>query len=203
MTTAYVTTKDKSSPMLESFTGKTASPFSYGNGHVDPVAALDPGLIYNITVDEYIDFLCASRLPKVKIESIVGPYFNCSSNSNIYDLNYPSFSARYITEAAINGVYTAKFKRTVTNVGEAGTYKVDVSIHEPELVKISVEPSELTFNSYGEERGFVVTVAMRTPPENSWVSWGRLIWSDGKHIVGSSMAFAWGDPRSFGQTIMV
>jgi len=38
-----------------------ATPFGYGSGHVDPVRALDPGLVYDTTLVDYTNFLCSLK----------------------------------------------------------------------------------------------------------------------------------------------
>ncbi|KAK1851492.1 subtilisin-like protease [Colletotrichum chrysophilum] len=192
MTTAYTTTKGTQSPLLDSANDKAASVFDYGNGHVDPVAALSPGLIYDISPDDYLDFLCAVNSTSAFTNGITRSNFTCASNQtySVYDLNYPSFSALY--DSSTNGSYTATFKRTVTNVGGAGTYKVDVSLTDPALVKVAVTPETLTFSEAGEKQSFVVSATLGSSPGADAKSQGRLVWSDGKHVVGSSMAFIWG-----------
>lgn len=195
MTTAYTTTKGTQSPLLDSSTSQPSSPFGYGNGHVDPIAALNPGLVYDIAPDDYLKFLCAVNTTSAFIAGITRGDFTCDSNQtySAYDLNYPSFSVLYDTSAG-NGTFSTKLKRTVTNVGDAGTYKVDVSLNDPSLVKISVEPETLVFGAVGEQKSYEVTVTMSAPPSADATSWGRLVWTDGVHVVGSALSFVWGIP---------
>ncbi|KAK7332614.1 hypothetical protein VNO80_29368 [Phaseolus coccineus] len=58
MTTAYTSYKNGAA-ILDVATGQPATPFDYGAGHVDPVAALDPGLVDDANVEDYLGFLCA------------------------------------------------------------------------------------------------------------------------------------------------
>lgn len=46
-------------PILDSTKVNLASPFDYGAGHVNPNNAIDPGLVYDTTIDDYLNFLCA------------------------------------------------------------------------------------------------------------------------------------------------
>ncbi|ONK68103.1 uncharacterized protein A4U43_C05F7480 [Asparagus officinalis] len=57
MTTAYYKDRD-GNPIKDQYDGKDAGAFTMGSGHVDPVAANDPGLIYDIDPHDYIRYLC-------------------------------------------------------------------------------------------------------------------------------------------------
>ncbi|GKT55258.1 subtilisin-like protease [Colletotrichum tofieldiae] len=192
MTTAYTNTKGTQSPLLDSSNSRPATPFDYGNGHVDPVAALDPGLVYDISPNDYVDFLCAVNTTSAFITGITRSNYSCISNRtySAYDLNYPSFSVLYDNPG--NGTYKTTLKRTLTNVGDPSTYKVDVSLNEPNLVKVSVKPETLSFTARGEKLSYEVTVTMSSPPSWNATSWGRLVWSDETHVVGSALSFVWG-----------
>ncbi|ONK56084.1 uncharacterized protein A4U43_C10F3970 [Asparagus officinalis] len=53
MTTTY--TKDQDgNPIKDEYDGKDAGAFTMGSGHVDPVEANDPGLIYDNDLHDYI-----------------------------------------------------------------------------------------------------------------------------------------------------
>ncbi|XP_071724759.1 subtilisin-like protease SBT3 [Rutidosis leptorrhynchoides] len=70
------------------------SPLAYGSGHMDPNKALHPGLIYNASVDDYINLLCGLNYTKSQIKVIIRLNHvikDCSMAS--LNLNYPSFIA--------------------------------------------------------------------------------------------------------------
>ncbi|KAK2031654.1 PA domain-containing protein [Colletotrichum zoysiae] len=194
MTTAYTVTKGTQSPLLDYATSQAASPFAYGSGHVDPVAALNPGLIYDIAPDDYIGFLCAVNTTAAFIGGFTRSNFTCDGTKtySTYDLNYPSISVLYSNPGSGDGTYTVKITRTVTNIGGASIYTAAVSLNDPSLVKVSVEPETLEFSAANEEKSYDITVTMSSPPSANTTSWGRLVWSDGDHTVGSPLSFVWG-----------
>ncbi|KZL81768.1 subtilisin-like protease [Colletotrichum incanum] len=194
MTTAYTTMKGTQSPLLDYANSQPASPFHYGSGHVDPIAALSPGLVYDIAPEDYVGFLCAVNSTSTFITGITRSNATCNVTETYspYSLNYPSFSVLYNDTGRGDGVYTVKIKRTVTNMGGAGIYKVDVSLNDPSLVKVSVQPETLSFSMENEKKSYEITVTMRPSPSANATSWGRLVWSDGNHIVGSPLSFVWG-----------
>lgn len=158
MTTAYTTYKNGAT-LLDEATGKLATAFDFGAGHVDPVAAFDPGLVYNTTIDEYLNFLCALNYTSSKIKQVTGQGFTCDSSKKyrVEDLNYPSFAVT-IQSASGRGdasgkPMTVQYKRIVTNVGKPGTYKVYVSCLSSS-VKIEVEPKKLCFSKNYEKKSF-------------------------------------------------
>ncbi|KAK1969578.1 PA domain-containing protein [Colletotrichum sublineola] len=194
MTTAYTTTKGTQSPLLDYSNSQPASPFHYGSGHVDPVAALNPGLVYDMAPDDYIGFLCAVNSTSAFMTGMTRSNATCDEKTTYspYDLNYPSISVLYSNPGPGDGAYTVKIKRTVTNIGGASSYKAAVSLNDPSLVKVSVEPETLEFSAANEKKTYEITVTMNSPPSADATSWGRLVWSDGTHIVGSPLSFVWG-----------
>ncbi|KAK1579612.1 PA domain-containing protein [Colletotrichum navitas] len=194
MTTAYTTTKGTQSPLLDYANSQPASPFHYGSGHVDPVAALDPGLVYDIAPDDYVGFLCAVNSTLEFVTGMTRSNATCDKKKtySAYDLNYPSLSVLYSNPGSSDGAYTVKIKRIVTNVGGPSTYTAAVSLNDAKLVKVSVEPETLEFSAAGEKKSYELTVTMSSPPSANATSWGRLVWTDGKHIVGSPLSFVWG-----------
>ncbi|KAF6819052.1 PA domain-containing protein [Colletotrichum plurivorum] len=205
MTTAYTTLKGSGSGIQEHFSErlpKLADPSAFGNGHVNPKAALNPGLIYNVTALDYGSFICAVYPEDSQVVQAIMKTtdFTCDAGTphSVYDLNYPSFSAVYNATTERNETQKVTFKRTVTNVGTAGTYKVDVSLNDPSLIDVSVKPDTLTFGEYGEEKSYEVVVTMSAPPGPTSVemnSWGRIVWSDGDHKVASTIVFLYHVPK--------
>jgi len=59
MTSATVV-NNRGGPLTDLWTsGGPATPFDYGAGHVVPEKARTPGLLYDISVLDYVNFLCA------------------------------------------------------------------------------------------------------------------------------------------------
>ncbi|CAN8103298.1 unnamed protein product [Discula destructiva] len=203
MTTAYQTLKGTDSPITDQADGEAAQVFDYGNGHVNPVAALDPGLVYDIQPTGYLEFLCAMNYTNEQIRSFSRDDFSCdpAKKYSRYDLNYPSFAVWYDTNTT-TGDKTVTFNRNVTNVGEASTYNVSVTMGNSSLVSVTVDPKTLTFGATGESKTYTVTVKLaeqRLPsPDSGAVSQAKLSWTDGTHIVTSSMGFFWGAPSGVG-----
>lgn len=198
MTTAYAHLKgDEAAAVIDQADDGAADTFDYGNGHVNPVAALDPGLVYDTTAQDYIDFLCAFNYTDDQIRTITRNNASCDPTAeySLYDLNYPSFAAWYNTNTT-TGEKTVTYHRNVTNVGGESTYTVNVAVADPTKVKITVDPETLSFDAAGQSQIYSVTATLYDPKLASLADYdlssGRLTWSDGTHTVASSLGFFWG-----------
>ncbi|CAL2237523.1 unnamed protein product [Prunus armeniaca] len=155
--------------------------FAHGSGHINPVTALEPGLVYETSEGDHIKLLC-SFLDDARVKLISGENSSCpkgSEKGSPKDFNYPSLAAvvKPVTSFTIN------FNRTVKNVGLANsTYKA--KILPDSKVDIKVVPQVLSFKSLNEEKTFTVTVIGKGLPDGSHAS-ASLIWYDGTHRVRS------------------
>ncbi|KAJ0252972.1 PA domain-containing protein [Hirschfeldia incana] len=185
MTTAYNSYKD-GKQIIDIATVTPSTPNGYGAGHVSPAMATDPGLIYDLTTADYLDFLCAMSYTSSEIQMVSRRNHTCDPTKtySVADLNYPSFAV-YVDRA---GEY--KYTRTVTNVGGAGTYSVKVT-SETTAVKILVEPAVLNFEQVNEKKSYVVTFTIDLSKPSGSNSYGSIEWSDGKHVVSSPVAVFW------------
>ncbi|TKY57876.1 Subtilisin protease SBT1.7 [Spatholobus suberectus] len=194
MTTAYASYKNGET-IQDVATGQPATPFDYGAGHVDPVAALDPGLVYDADVDGYLNFFCALNYTSFQIKLAARRDFACDPKKEyrVEDFNYPSFAVPLETASGIGGgsdaPKTVKYSRVLTNVGAAGIYKASVS-SGASSVKIVVEPETLSFAELYEKKGYTVSFTYTSMPSGT-SSFARLEWTDGKHRVVSPIAFSW------------
>ncbi|XP_058737533.1 subtilisin-like protease Glyma18g48580 [Vicia villosa] len=176
MTTA--TTQDNTNkPIQDAFDKKLATPFSYGSGHVQPNPATDPGLVYDLGIKDYLNFLCAYGYDQQLISALnFNGTFTCSGSHSITDLNYPSITLPNL------GLYVVNVTRTVTNVGSPSTYSAKVQLPG---YKIAVVPNSLTFKKIGEKKTFHVIVQATNVTPRGKYQFGDLQWTDGKHIVRS------------------
>lgn len=154
--------------------------FAYGSGHINPLKAINPGLVYDAGVNDYINFLCGQGYSKKSLGLVTGENITCSSSakSAVWNLNYPSFTL----STTNNKIVSRTFHRTVTNVGTVvSTYKVIVNTPSDEM-KIKVEPSVLKFKSLGQKAKFVVSVEAKVSYNTMS---GSIIWDDGVFQVRS------------------
>ncbi|KAL8096762.1 subtilisin-like protease SBT2.5 [Apium graveolens] len=129
-----------------------ATPFDYGSGHVNPRAALDPGLIFDAGYQDYLGFLCTT--PGIDSHEIQ----NYTSSQCNYTLGHPSnLNSPSITISHLVGTRTVT--RTVTNVAEEETYVITARM-EP-AVAIDTNPSAMTLRP-GASRKFSVTLTVRS-----------------------------------------
>ncbi|KAK4756637.1 hypothetical protein SAY87_006764 [Trapa incisa] len=185
MTTAY-TLDNTQSPLRDAADGTFSTPWAHGSGHVDPQRALFPGLVYDISSDDYIAFLCSLDYTLEHIKAIAKrPDVNCSRRlSDPGDLNYPSFSILFRDNKVV------KYTREVTNVGPAvSTYELAVT--GPPMVEVTVKPKKLVFTKAGEKLRYRVTFASKGTNRRNRSDFGSIVWSDGQNQVRSPIAYAW------------
>ncbi|XP_019186404.1 PREDICTED: subtilisin-like protease SBT4.15 [Ipomoea nil] len=158
---------------------------AYGAGMIDPTAATNPGLVFDIDEAAYINFLCKIGYNSSNLRQITSNATkDCSRivHTNGEDgLNYPTINLNLNTVSnnpKIDGV----FHRTVTNVGEASAvYKA--TIEAPKGLSIEVSPSVLSFDSKKEKKSFQVSLTGNYPNEETMYLSGSIIWSDSIHNV--------------------
>lgn len=164
---------------------RIASPLDMGSGQLDPNRALDPGLIYDATPQDYVNLLCAMNYTSKQILTITrSKRYNCSNPS--IDLNYPAFVGVYN-----NNKTTLNFKRTVTNVGDESTATYKAKITAPKGSVIKVSPDTLIFKKKNEKQSFSLTMRY-VRDKNETVRFGWLTWmqDNGKHVVRSPIVIS-------------
>ncbi|AED97141.1 subtilase 4.12 [Arabidopsis thaliana] len=176
MTTAW--------PVKAKGRGIASTEFAYGAGHVDPMAALNPGLVYELDKADHIAFLCGMNYTSKTLKIISGDTVKCSKKNKILprNLNYPSMSAKL---SGTDSTFSVTFNRTLTNVGTPNsTYKSKVVAGHGSKLSIKVTPSVLYFKTVNEKQSFSVTVT-GSDVDSEVPSSANLIWSDGTHNVRS------------------
>jgi subtilisin family serine protease len=151
-----------------------ANPFDFGAGHIVPNKANDPGLVYDVTDDEYDAFACGTASPAVD-QARCDALSAGGLSFDAEDLNQPSIT---IARLANNQTIT----RRVTNVSdEAETYVASV-VAPPEM-SVAVVPTNLTVGP-GQSATFDVTFTYVSGPLDLW-RFGSLTWSSSNHDVRS------------------
>nr|GME01357.1 subtilisin-like protease SBT5.3 [Ipomoea batatas] len=157
-------------------TGEEATPFAYGAGHINPNRAADPGLLYDLKLTDYVNFICAQGYNETEITMVLGTPYKCPHNITLSTFNYPS-----ITIPHLKG--TATVTRTLKNVGSPATYTA--SVRSTVGFSVTVNPKILKFEKVGEEQSFKVTIKAKGENASADYAFGVLTWSDKKHRVRS------------------
>uniref|UniRef100_A0A7N0VLN5 Uncharacterized protein n=1 Tax=Kalanchoe fedtschenkoi TaxID=63787 RepID=A0A7N0VLN5_KALFE len=139
----------------------------------------DPGLIYDISEQDYINILCGTYDAET-CRKIPGEKCQCPKDKIApKDLNYPSMTIKLNATEPIN----VSFTRVATNVGHPNsTYKADI-VAAPKLT-ITVAPDTLSFAELNERKSFEVHVTGEFPRGEHMLS-SSLVWSHGTHNVRS------------------
>ncbi|GAU33611.1 hypothetical protein TSUD_359910 [Trifolium subterraneum] len=161
---------------------KAATPFAMGAGHVNPNKALDPGLVYDVGVQDYVNLLCALKYSQRNITTITRSSSNDCSKPSL-DLNYPSFIA-FFKGGNSSSSTVQEFHRTVTNVGEGQTIYV-ARITPIKGLHVSVIPNTLVFNEKNEKLSYKLRIEVAGMTKLKKVAFGYLTWMDVKHVVRS------------------
>jgi len=135
---------------------------------VDPIKALNPGIIFDAQPEDYKSFLCATTHDDHSLHLITGDNSSCThrASSSATALNYPSITIPYLKQS-----YSVM--RTMTNVGNPrSTYHAVVSA--PRGISVRVTPEVINFENYGEKRTFTVSLHVDVPPRG--YVFGSLSW---------------------------
>ncbi|EFJ16957.1 hypothetical protein SELMODRAFT_115574, partial [Selaginella moellendorffii] len=184
MTTATIL--DNTNSPISDFNKSTSGPFDTGAGEINPQKALDPGLVYDITPQDYISYLCESGYNTTQVRLISGdPNTSCKppkSNATTPFLNYPSIGFMGLTTTSPQST-----ERIVTNVGAPkSVYTAEITA--PSSISIVVEPSSLEFSSTGQKLSYTITAtAKNSLPVSMW-SFGSITWIASSHTVRSPIA---------------
>jgi subtilisin family serine protease len=154
-----------------------ATPFDFGAGHIVPNDSLKPGLVYDVSDDEYDAFACGAESPAVseaRCDELATGGFSFAAE----DLNQPSIGIARLAN-------TRTVSRRVTNVSdEAQTFVASIS--PPPGIQVLVAPTTLSLGA-GESGTFDVTLVYESGPLDLW-RFGSLTWTSSEHGVYSAIA---------------
>ncbi|CAL5187004.1 unnamed protein product [Lathyrus oleraceus] len=151
-----------------------ATPFDMGSGFVNATGALNPGLIFDTSYDDYMSFLCGINGSAPVVLNFTGQ--NCllyNSTLNGADLNLPSITLSKLNQSTI-------VQRTVQNIaGNNETYSV--GWNAPFGVSVKVTPTHFSIANGGKQ---VLSVILNATANNSVVSYGKIgLFGNQGHVV--------------------
>ncbi|KAL6010695.1 hypothetical protein ACLOJK_001133 [Asimina triloba] len=192
MTTAYVTDNTQG-PILDMQTAAAATLLAFGSGHIDPNKAMDPGLVYDIEYQDYVNFLCGLNYVRKQIKIITRKSNYACTKATVH-LNYPSFMV--ILGNRTNSA-SAVFNRVLMDVVDSPSV-YHVVVKAPTGMRVMVDPQELKFDVKYSKHGFVVRVEVDTSAVMETSErigiFGYLIWYEqgGNHVIRSPIVSAFG-----------
>ncbi|CAK9179106.1 unnamed protein product [Ilex paraguariensis] len=155
--------------------GASTTPFDYGSGHINPVATMDPRLVYDFDLSDIVDFLYSIGASFTQLKNLTGKLTYCKNPPKLSnDFNYTSIGV-----FNMNG--SLSVHRTVTYYGEGPTiYRAQLEY--PSNINVTVIPNELKFAKFGEKMYFRIDFTPYKSSNGSFV-FGALTWINGIHRV--------------------
>lgn len=192
MTTA--TTRNNLGQAVASSTGAAATGHDMGAGEISPLRALSPGLVFDTTTRDYLNFLCyygykEQLVRKLAGAGAAGAAFACPRGAPSPDLiasgvNYPSISVPRLLAGR-----TATVSRVAMNVGPPNaTYAA--AVEAPPGLAVKVSPERLVFSSRWTTAAYQVSfeIAGAGAGASKGYVHGAVTWSDGAHSVRTPFA---------------
>ncbi|CAK7346145.1 unnamed protein product [Dovyalis caffra] len=160
--------------------GAIATAYDYGAGELSTSGALQPGLVYETTTTDYLNFLCyhGYNTSTIKIISKDVPAgFTCPKDSRvdlISNINYPSIAVFNLI-----GKQSRNITRTLTNVAGDGNTIYSLTIEASSNLTVAVSPTSLQFKKNGQRLSYEVIF---TPTVSSLQKevFGSIIWTSQK-----------------------
>lgn len=205
MTTASI--KDSSGlhdKIVDGVSMKVSDPFDIGAGNVDPVRAMDPGLVYDMKTCDYVVFLCNIGYTRQQIDAMLLVPCGCGCGRGaaaaVSNMNYPS-----ITVSNLHHPIT--IQRTLRNVDSNAIHNKRYfalyfiqRLVEPHGVEVVISPRVLLFSWFNPQITYYVTLKPRRDLSSSAsaqvYNFGEIVWSDGFHRVRSPLVVSLASDRS-------
>ncbi|XP_055817040.1 CO(2)-response secreted protease-like isoform X1 [Solanum dulcamara] len=189
---AIMTTATISNNLRKSLTNTSnlhASSHEIGTGELSPIKALNPGLVFETTMNDYYNFLCYYGYKEKELKLIVSKKnnFNCPRNTStrkkelISHINYPSISIEKLEQN--HGV--SRIKRVAMNVGSPNATYTSSIVGPPGLI-VRVFPRKIEFVKGIKKGSFEVSFDGKKASKG--YNFGFIIWSDGFHKVQTVFA---------------
>jgi hypothetical protein len=140
--------------------------FRQGAGHVRPMAAANPGLVFDSSFGDWLSFICG-----------VQPGGGCTG---VTPMDPSNLNVASIAIGDMAGVQTVT--RRVTNVS-GGSLTVSPSVTGMAGFTVAVSPSSLTL-AKGETKSFTVSFTRTAATLNAYTG-GQLRWTGGGYVVRS------------------
>lgn len=156
-----------------------ANPHEGGVGEINPFKALNPGLVFETTHTNYLQFLCFYGYSEKTIKALSNIKFNCLKSSVeefISNINYPSIS---ISQLNRHG-HARVIKRTVTNVGAPNSTYI-ANVHSPPGLVVKVFPEKIIFTKGLKKASFQVSFDGKEAKKG--YNFGSVTWSGGRYSV--------------------
>ncbi|KAJ6704919.1 PROPROTEIN CONVERTASE SUBTILISIN/KEXIN [Salix purpurea] len=182
MTTATI--YDNTGKPLQNSSHHFANPHEVGVGEINPHKALNPGLVFETTTEDYLQFLCYYGYPEKNIRSMSKTNFNCpriNIDRLISNINYPSISISNLDRHKP----AQTIKRTVTNVGCPNATYIS-RVHAPVGLEVKVFPNKIAFIEGLTRVSFKVLFDGKEA--SNGYNFGSVTWFDGRHSVRLSFA---------------
>ncbi|KAK8642547.1 hypothetical protein V6N13_011887 [Hibiscus sabdariffa] len=111
MTTAY-TTDNNGTTLTDQATNLPATALDYGAGHINPSKAMDPGLIYDIDWQGYVDFLCGLGYNDSEMKAILRQPMELQPRGNrLYNAVVETTSGMTIRVEPATLTFTNKYQK--------------------------------------------------------------------------------------------
>ncbi|XP_027354813.1 CO(2)-response secreted protease-like [Abrus precatorius] len=170
--------------------GSVVTPYDYGSGQVTIYRPLQPGLVYETSTMDYLNYLCYVGLNTTMVKIIsrtVPKSFNCpkdSSSRYISNINYPSIAISNFTGKGVVNV-----SRTVTNVAKEEETVYSPVVDAPSEVNVKLIPNKLQFTKSSKKLSYQIIFSLTSTTLKNDL-FGSITWSNGKYTVRSPFVLA-------------
>lgn len=159
-----------------------ADPYDFGSGHVAPVSALDPGLLFDTNLADYLAFLCGQDK-----ETFVSGYdTTCTElttagfSTDASQLNLPSIAIAELVEAET--IFRTVSNATATDSSYTATIEApagfEVNVQTFDVNGDETESSTLDVAAEGGKASFALTFSKTDTTEVEAWKFGAITWTD-------------------------